>query len=182
MSHGVLVPFLLESAGVTAAERQGWAMTLRKLLAGRRSRGFSTTELIVVCGILGLLAAVSVPFFLRYYQSAALKAATEEVAVFLNQGRQVAIKENQPVCVQSATSSVRLRVNGCAGTTWLGPGTDSSGNLSLPTGFTLASSASPVFSYLGAASPAATFTVTNTRDGRTLTVTVSASGRVTVGP
>jgi len=155
-------------------------MTLRTLHADRR--GFSATELIVVCAILGILAAVSVPFFIRYYQSAALKAATEEVAVFLNQGRQVAIKENQPVCVQRTTSALQLRVNGCSGTTWVGAGTDSSGNLKLPTGFTLASTADPVFSYLGAASPAATFTITNARDGRTLTVAVSASGRVTVGP
>ena len=155
-------------------------MTLRTLLASRR--GFSATELIVVCGILGLLAAVSVPYFLRYYQSAALKAATEEIMVFLNQGRQVAIKENQPVCVQRTSTALQLRVNGCSGTVWLGPGTDSAGNLKLPTGFTVASSADPVFSYLGAASPAATFTVTNTRDGRTLTVTVAASGRVTLGP
>ena len=56
------------------------------------------------------------------------------------------------------------------------------GNFTIATGFTLASSANPVFSYLGAASPAATFTVTNTSDGRTLSVAVSASGRVTIGP
>ena len=160
-------------------------MTRRKALGdpGRLgNRGFSATELIVVCGILGLLAAVSVPFFLRYYQSAALKAATEEVAAFLNQGRQVAIKENQSVCVLTTSTSLQLRVNGCAGTAWVGPGTDSSGNIRIPTGFTMASSANPIFSYLGAASPAAAYTLTNTRDGRTLRVTVAASGRVTIGP
>jgi Tfp pilus assembly protein FimT len=157
-------------------------MTFGERFAGRRQMGFSTTELIVVCGILGLLAAVSVPFFVTYYQSAALKAATEEVAALLNQGRQVAIKENQSVCVQTASTSIRLRVNGCAGTVWVGPGTDASGNFTIATGFTLASSASPIFSYLGAAAPAATFTVTNTADGRTLTVALSASGRVAIGP
>ncbi len=160
-------------------------MTRRKALDGPGrlgSRGFSATELIVVCGILGLLAAISVPFFLRYYQSAALKAATEEVAAFLNQGRQIAIKENQPVCVVSTSTSLQLHLTTCAGTAWVGPGTDSSGNIRIPTGFTMASSASPIFSYLGAASPAATYTLTNTRDGRTLRVTVSASGRVTIGP
>ena len=161
-------------------------MTPRKLLAGPgrfgNRAGFSATELIVVCGILGLLAAVSVPFFLRYYQSAALKAATEEVAAFLNQGRQVAIKENQPVCVLTASTSLQLRVNGCAGTAWVGPGTDSAGNLKIPSGFTMASSANPIFSYLGAASPAATYTLTNTRNGTTLRVTVSTAGRITIGP
>ena len=157
-------------------------MTLRTLFTERRAPGFSATELMVVVAIFGILAAMSTPFFLRYYQSAALKAATEEVAVYVNQARQLAIKENQSVCVQRTTSSLRFRVNGCSGTTWVGPGTDASGNLNLPTGFTVTSSADPVFSYLGAASPAATFTVTNTGDGRTLRVAVSASGRVTVGP
>lgn len=161
-------------------------MTPRKLLAGLKlfggRAGFSVTELIVVCGILGLLAAVSVPFFLRYYQSAALKAATEELAAFLNQGRQTAIKENKPVCVHTSSGSIHFHIDGCSGTMWRGPGTDSSGNLKLPTGFALSNSADPIFSYLGAAAPAATYTVTNSRDGRTLRVTVAVSGRITIGP
>lgn len=161
-------------------------MTSRTPLAGPTlfggRAGFSATELIVVCGILGVLATVSVPFFLRYYQSAALKAATEEVAALLNQGRQVAIKENQPVCVHTASGSIHFHVASCAGTTWVGPGTDGSGNLNIPQGFTLTNSADPIFSYLGAASPAATYTLTNTRNGSTLRVTVSASGRITIGP
>lgn len=139
-------------------------------------------ELLVVCVIIGILATASVPFFLRYYQTAALKAATEVLAAFLNQGRQVAIKENQPVCVLTAAGSIQLHVNGCGGTAWVGPGTDSAGNLKIPEEFTLTTSANPVFSYLGAASPAATYTVTQTNTGKTLSVTVSASGRVTVGP
>jgi len=137
---------------------------------------------MVVCAILGILATASIPFFLRYYQSAALKAATEELAVFLNQGRQVAIKENQPVCVHTSSGSIHFHINGCSGTTWRGPGTDASGNLKIPTGFTLTNTADPIFSYLGAAAPAATYTVRNSRDNRTLTVTVAASGRVTIGP
>jgi len=161
-------------------------MTPRKALGGPgrfgNRAGFSATELIVVCGILGLLAAVSVPFFLRYYQSAALKAAAEEVAAFLNQGRQVAIKENQSVCVLSAATALQLRLNTCAGTVWVGPGTDSSGNMSIPSGFTMASSANLSFRYLGDAVPAATYTLTNSRNGSTLRVTVAASGRITIGP
>jgi Tfp pilus assembly protein FimT len=161
-------------------------MTSRKLLAGLKHLGgrggFSATELIVVCAILGVLTTVSVPYFLRYYQSASLKAATEEVAALLNQARQVAIKENQPVCAHTTSGSIQLHIASCAGTTWVGPGTDGSGNLNLPQGFTLTSTADPVFSYLGAASPAATYTITNTRNGNTLRVTVSASGRITIGP
>ena len=119
-------------------------MTLRTLLTERRSAGFSATELMLVVAIFGILAAASVPFFLTYYHSAALKAATEEVATYINQGRQLAIKENQSVCVQRTASALRLRVNGCSGTVWVGASTDASGNLNLPTGFTVASTAGRV--------------------------------------
>jgi len=154
----------------------------RALARARASTGFSVAELMVVLAIVGILAAASTPFFLRYYQSAALKAATEELAAFINQGRQVAIKENQSVCVHAVSGSIHFHVNGCGGTTWTGAGTDSSGNLKIPAGFTLSGTGDVVFSYLGAATPTGTYTVTNSQDGRTLRVTVAASGRVTIGP
>jgi hypothetical protein len=47
---------------------------------------------------------------------------------------------------------------------------------------TISTTADPVFSYLGAASPAATYTVRNTKTDQTLRVFVSASGRVNIGP
>jgi Tfp pilus assembly protein FimT len=138
--------------------------------------------LLVVASIIGILAAVSAPFFLTYYQSARLKAGAEEVAAFLNQARQLAIKENQGVCVTVTGNRLRYLLGGCAGTVWVGPGTSAAGDVAITEGLTLAASAQPVFSYLGAASPAATFTVTNPTDGRTLSVAVSASGRVSIGP
>ena len=144
--------------------------------------GFSLAELLVVIAVIGILAGMTVPFFISYYQSAALKAAAEELVTFLNQGRQIAIKENQSVCVQTTSGAIQMRVGGCSGTLWVGPGTDASGNWKVPQGFTLGSTATAVFSYLGAASPAATYTVTNSANGKTLSVTLSASGRVTVGP
>jgi len=144
--------------------------------------GFSLAELLVVIAVIGILAGMTVPFFISYYQSAALKAAAEELVTFLNQGRQIAIKENQSVCVQTTSGAIQMRVSGCSGTLWVGPGTDASGNWKVPQGFTLGSTATAVFSYLGAASPAATYTVTNSANGKTLSVTLSASGRVTIGP
>lgn len=153
-----------------------------RLRAYRNDAGFSMAELLVVCVIVGVLATASIPFFINYYQSAALKAAAQQLATFLNQGRQVAIKENQSVCIHTASASIQFRVSGCSGTAWVGPGTDSSGNLSVPQGFTLSTSADPVFTYLGAASPAATYTVQNSQNGKTLSVTVSAAGRVSLGP
>jgi len=157
-------------------------------MAPRRSKrsaaqaGFSLAELLVVLAVIGILAGMTVPFFISYYQSAALKAAAEELVTFLNLGRQIAIKENRAVCVQTTAGAIQMRVSGCSGTLWVGPGTDASGNWKVPQGFTLTSTAAPVFSYLGAASPAATYTVRNSANGRTLSVAVSASGRVNVGP
>ena len=180
-----MAPFLLESrvVGLVSGESLvSVSMMPWRQRADRSDAGFSMAELLVVCVIVGILAIASVPFFISYYQSAALKAAAQELATFLNQGRQVAIKENQSVCVQTASGSIQFRVSGCSGTAWVGPGTDSSGNLNVPPGFTLTASANPVFTYLGAAAPAATYTVTNSQNGKTLSVTISAAGRVSVGP
>jgi hypothetical protein len=62
---------------------------------------------------------------------------------------------------------------------WRGAGTDATGKIAMPAGFTLTSSANPQFTYLGAASPGATYTVRQTQTGTTLTVTVAGSGRIT---
>ena len=42
------------------------------------------------------------------------------------------------------------------------------------------SDANPVFTYLGAAAPGATFTISNPQDGDTMRVIVAATGRVTI--
>jgi hypothetical protein len=45
---------------------------------------------------------------------------------------------------------------------------------------TVTASANPVFGYLGAALPVATYTITNATTGATLTVSVALSGRLTI--
>jgi hypothetical protein len=45
-----------------------------------------------------------------------------------------------------------------------------------------AATANVVFTNLGAASTAGTYTVRNPANGRTLSVIVAASGRITIGP
>ena len=67
-----------------------------------------------------------------------------------------------------------------AGAVWTGPGTDAAGNLKTPDGVTLTATADPIFSYLGAAAPAATYTVTNTQNAATLNLCVAASGRIRI--
>jgi prepilin-type N-terminal cleavage/methylation domain-containing protein len=148
---------------------------------GRRQTGYTLTELALVLGVLGILTALATPSFLSYYQASRLRVGAEEVAAFINQGRQLGIRENVGVCVHIGSAALQYRLGStCDGTLWLGPGTDSSGNIRIPDGLDLTTTADPIFNYLGAAAPAATITVRNITTQQTLRVVVSASGRVRV--
>ncbi len=142
--------------------------------------GFSLPELVVLLAVVGALFSLSIPYFMSYYQTAQVRSAASNIASFLNQGRQLALQRNASVCVQITPTAMHYNLGTCAGPVWLGPGTDAAGNIPAPDGITLATTADPVFTYLGAAAPAATYTVTH--GTQTLSVTVSASGRVTTGP
>ena len=155
--------------------------TTRFIHGGRRGNGgFSLAELSVLLAVIGTLCALSLPAFLSYYQSASIRAAASDVASQLNLGRQMAIQRNQSICVSIGSTAPQYYLGGCAGTLMLGVTTNSSGNAAAHDGVTLTTTANPVFNNLGAATPAATITVT--QGSRTLSVIVSASGRVTVGP
>ena len=162
-----------------------WRLHLEQQMGavpGLSQDGYSIAELMVVVAIIGILVTSSAPFFLSYYQAAKLKTAAEEIAGYLNQGRQLAIRTNNPVCVQVTATTIFFRLGSCAGTIWAGAGTTGAGNINLPQDITIVASANPIFSYLGAATPAASYTVTNTQTGLSLHVTLAASGRITIGP
>ena len=144
------------------------------------NRGFTAAELLTVVSILVVVVGASVPFLLSYWRAATLKASAEELAAALNRARQVAIARNQSVCVEVLDGRYRYRVGGCTGTISTGAGTDSTGFFRLENHVTLTTNGNPVFSYLGAAAPGATFTVTHPQGGATLNVVVSASGRVQI--
>jgi Tfp pilus assembly protein FimT len=141
--------------------------------------GFSLVELLVLLVVIGILFSLSLPAFMSYYKSAHVRAAASVIAAYLNQGRQLAIQQNQRVCVHIASTAMHYAQGSCAGTVWVGAGTDAAGNIPAPGGIALTTTADPVFSNLGAAAPAATVTVTH--GSASLSVTVSASGRVIVG-
>jgi Tfp pilus assembly protein FimT len=151
--------------------------------------GYSVAELAIVLGIVGVLSVLATPLFLSYYQSSRLRVGAEEVAALLNQGRQIAIKENTGLCVHIASTAVQYYVGSsvaggqCTVTgLWKGPGTDSAGQIAVSDGVALTTASDLAFSYLGNATPASAVTVTNSQSGQALTVSVALSGRVSIGP
>lgn len=151
-----------------------------RTLALRAERGFTVGEVIVVLAVIGVVALVSAPTLFSYWRAATAKAAAEELAAGLNRGRQLAVMQNQNVCVEVVGIRYRYRLGGCTGAVWTGPETDANGLMSLANNVTLATDANPVFSNMGAAAPGATMTVTNLEGDVTLTVAVSGSGRVQI--
>jgi prepilin-type N-terminal cleavage/methylation domain-containing protein len=153
----------------------------RAALAGRA--GFSLTELIVVIAIIGIIALmVATAFWQSFYQDQVLRAGSEVVSTYLQQARSLAIRSGTNICADNDGGGLHLHQGTCAGTVWVGAGTNASGYFTTPTGVSIAMSAAPVFNYLGAATPSATYTITNTQTGATRTITVAATGRISVGP
>ena len=158
-------------------------MRFNRRLAGiaRLQDGYSAVELTVVVAVIGVLMAASAPFFLSYLRTSALQAGAEEMASVLNRARQIAIRDNTSMCVASDGTGVRLRIATCAGTVWTGPGTDATGFVTLANSITVGVQ-NVVFTYMGTATAPAAYIVRNPRDGRTMTVAVTAAGRVSIGP
>jgi len=158
------------------------AASNRRLSRARSRAGFGLAELLVVIAVIGVLSAVTVPAFVRYYQAAAVRSASQQVIALFNQARELAIQRNSTlgVCVRLASNTqMRFILDGCDGTVWTGVWTDAAGNIKLPQGFTMSPATDVVFDYLGALlTPAVTYTVTNASSGATLTVSIAVSGRV----
>jgi prepilin-type N-terminal cleavage/methylation domain-containing protein len=147
------------------------------------TRGFALAELMMVLAIGGTLAALVAPTLFGYAKTAALQAAARELATSINLGRHIAISRNTAVCVEVAsTTSIRLRTGGCSGAVWTGPGTDASGAIAISSaGVThVSTTANVVFTSLGAASPAGTYTLTSSSGAGARSVVVAATGRVSV--
>ena len=144
--------------------------------------GFTLTELLVVLAVVALLAAMAVPQALSYARGARLRERPSRSPRRSGWPGSSRSPATNPSGAETTAAALRYRIAGCAGLAWTGPGTDSSGNIPAPAGVSLSATASPVFSHLGSASPAATYTVADSQSARALRVTVAASGRVSVGP
>jgi prepilin-type N-terminal cleavage/methylation domain-containing protein len=146
-----------------------------------RQRGFTLIEMTVTLTVLGLLVALAIPAYLSYRQGAILKSGAQQLVTMINVARELALRINDNVCVKiPSPTTMTYTLGGCSGSVWIGAGTDPAGNLALPEGVTVTTTANPVFNYVGGALPAATYTITNPQTSATLTVSVALSGRVSI--
>ena len=155
-----------------------------RLSRARGDAGLTLTEVMVGIAVIGSLFTMTIPSFLRYYQAAAVRSASQQVVAFFNQGRDLAIQSNSTngVCVRlPSNTQMQFVQDGCNGTVWVGPGTDAAGNINLPQGFTLGPATNVVFDYLGAAQPAVTYTMTQASGGTPLTIRIAVSGQIRIG-
>lgn len=163
--------FLGARSGRRTAPAQGYL---------RSQGGFSFAELVITIGVILVATTLAMPSFLSYYRSARVRSGAQTLSAYLNEGRQMAIKTNNPVCVAYTASTVTFRQTTCGGTILYVAGLNSASSVRLPDNISLTSTASAIFGNLGNATTAATYTVTDTVSSRTLTVTVAASGRITI--
>jgi type IV fimbrial biogenesis protein FimT len=158
---------------------------LRSRTPGRQSSpqaGYTLIELIITVAMILIVTTFAMPTFLNYLRSARVRAGAQTVSAYLNEGRQLAIKRNGPVCVTHTTSTMQFRTTTCGGTLINVAGLSSTaGSIRLPENVSLTSTASPIFGQLGNATTGATYTVTDIPSGRTLRVIVAASGRICLG-
>lgn len=77
-----------------------------------RTRGFTMLELLIVLAIMGILAAVGIPWFMKVMQRQRLKAAVHEIQTTLAAARMTAVKLNAPVSVAivSTTPPIQFQV------------------------------------------------------------------------
>jgi Tfp pilus assembly protein FimT len=143
------------------------------------------SELLVVVAVIGILAALGTPLALTYLQSAKVKAGAQELATVISGARQLAIARNSNVCVtlQAAAAIYRIGVTAACGggAVFVGPSTKADGTIPLTNNMAVTgTTANVVFSPLGAALVAGTYTVHNPQGANDRQVVVSASGRIRI--
>jgi Tfp pilus assembly protein FimT len=143
-------------------------------------RGLGLTELIVVVALIGVMGLLATPSLLTYWRSSSLTAGAEELASVMHRARALAIRQNTSVCVERSGSSLRLRTVSCGGTIWTGAGTDSAGLITISNSLQVGGAASAVFTNVGGASTAGTFSVTDPTTSYSRNVQITSTGQVII--
>ena len=176
----------MKSVEAVAVQISGLARTAepaRSTLAGTAGscRGYALSELVVVVAIIGIMASAAVPWLLSALPGATVTWGAREIQGSLMRAKMLAMSTRQTICVKVVAGGYQFVQGGCAGTVWTGPGTDSTGTFRpSPSSFTVSNSGtSPIFTPFGNASQTGVLTVT-AKGGGSRTVTVTASGQVTI--
>lgn len=147
-----------------------------------RRNGFTVVELMVAVSLIGILATFALPKFRSYLQQAEIQASGREVQAILANARSEAVKRNCNVIVTRVTAGFQFATVGCGVD---GPlvvtGMTGGGVFKTSSVVTITGATSVQFSRLGAAASQTTFTLTSAKYNTTMTVTVSPTGRVTIG-
>jgi len=143
------------------------------------------TDLLVALAITSIVATMAWPYVQTFLQTSRLKAAAQELVAVVNGARQLAIARNTLVCMTLTANKAPYLIGtsaACAGgAVFVGAITKSDGSIALANRMQIsASTANVVFTNLGAASTAGTYTVRDPDTNNTLSVVVAASGRVTI--
>jgi Tfp pilus assembly protein FimT len=142
-----------------------------------RRNGYSVAELMVVVGIIGILGTL-VPVSVGYLRAATALEAARELQVALSRAKQLAVTTRTSICVQATGGGYRFLTGSCAGPVITFPEAGT-GTFRLSNGATVSAGPNPIFTPFGTVTGTGPFTIT-TPGGTAATVTVAASGRITV--
>lgn len=142
-----------------------------------REDGFSAAEMTAVIGIIAILS-VMVPMFVGQLQASTALEAARELRTALLRAKTLAVTTRNSVCLQRTGGGYQIRQGGCAGAAMTFPDANA-GTFQLTNHATVSAGPSPVFTPFGTVTGTGAFTVT-TPNGKTATVTVQASGRITI--
>lgn len=137
-------------------------------------RGFTLIELIVAMAVLGILAAVAAPAIGEYLATQRLKGAAEELQTDLQFARMESVQRNAPVTVTLASTGYTI----AQGATTIKAVTLSGGS-NVSAGTTMVATFDPVRSTASVLN-GSDITVANTATSRTLRVSLSTMGRVSI--
>ena len=77
----------------------------------RKNSGFTTYELMVTIAIMAIIAAITMPPYLKWYRSSRLRSAVSSVTVDLEMAKTEAIRENDVVVIEFFPTSYTVFVD-----------------------------------------------------------------------